>query len=131
MTALDDFLAGLDLTYLSQARHKIKVAELFASPDNILLDIRTAEERQCVRFDFGAQVRLETIPLDHLPQSRQQLPQDRIIGIFCPQGVRAGMAFAYLQAWGYAGARVVEGGYAALCEQARPGNVPRQLAGLD
>jgi len=73
------------------------------------------------------QARSLHIPLDELPDRYQEIPEKPPIGIFCSAVVRASIAYAYLRTKGHANVYVLEGGYAALVEELKPGKVLRQM----
>ncbi len=127
MDALDAVLTQMDLGFIGSARHKILVPDLLADANAVLLDVRTAEEAATVKLDFVHHVSSINIPLHCLPQQFALVPTDKIVGIFCPHAVRAAIAYTYLRAHGYVKVYVVEGGYAALVEEARPGKVLAQI----
>ncbi|MDY0291799.1 MAG: rhodanese-like domain-containing protein [Desulfuromonadaceae bacterium] len=125
--ALDQVLEQMDIDFVGQGKHKITVEKLFSASQASLLDIRTPEEQACLPLLFPGQVKSVHIPLSELPVRREEIDPHAVVGIFCPHGVRAAMAYTYLCAQGYTGVRVLEGGYAAITEMARPGMVLAQL----
>jgi len=120
---LDEVLKRMTLEFVGQARHKISPSVLFDTDDSILLDIRTEPEQQTLPLGFVYHTQVVHIPLDQMPARYTELPTDRPVGIFCPHGVRAAMSYLYLQSKGYDQVFVLDGGYAALAEEARPGSV--------
>jgi rhodanese-related sulfurtransferase len=127
--ALNQVLESMDLAFVGQARHKITPAELFAAAESLLLDIRTLPEQQTLTLGFVHHGEVLSLPLDQLPRQFSRIPKERTVGIFCPHGVRAAMAYTYLRAHGYTQVYVVDGGYAALTEEARPGAVLKRCVG--
>lgn len=121
--AVEQVLERMTLDFVGQARHKISPVALFAIDDAVLLDIRTEPEQQTLPLGFVYHAEVIHIPLDQIPSRFAELPQNRPIGIFCPHGVRAAMSYLYLQSKGYDQVFVLDGGYAALAEEARPGSV--------
>lgn len=127
MDSLDRVLMQMDLQFIGNTRHKITPALLMADSNAILLDIRTEEEVATVSLDFLYHLRSMHIPLHHLPQDFQQVPTDATVGVFCPQSVRAAVAYTYLRSKGYDNVYVLDGGFAALIEEARPGSILARL----
>lgn len=127
METLDAVLAQMDLSFVGSARHKILAPALLADVSAVLLDVRTAEEVATVKLDFVHHLTSLHVPLHCLPRQFAVVPRDKTVGIFCPYGVRAAIAYTYLRAHGYPNVYVLEGGYAALVEEARPGRVLAQL----
>jgi rhodanese-related sulfurtransferase len=127
-TSFDQVLMAMDLEFIGQARHKITPAALFETDRFLLLDIRTDPEQQTLPLGFVHHGEVRHLPLNQLPRDYHHLPVDRVIGIFCPHGVRAAMAYAYLRSKGFNSVYVLDGGYAALAEEARPGAVLKRCA---
>lgn len=127
MDSLDEVLTSMDLEFVGSSRHKVGVEALLADKDALLLDVRTTQEAATVSLGFVYHLSVVNIPLHLLPQQFEQLPKDKVVGIFCPHAVRASVAYTYLRARGFDNVLVLEGGYAALTEQARPGKVLAQL----
>ncbi|MFO7830939.1 MAG: rhodanese-like domain-containing protein [Desulfuromonadaceae bacterium] len=121
--ALDQVLEQMDLDFVGRGKHKISVETLFSAPQSLLLDIRTSGEQTGLPLLFPGQVVSVHIPLSELPARREEIDPQAVVGIFCPHGVRASIAYTYLRAHGYANVRVLDGGYAAITEMARPGVV--------
>ncbi len=65
------------------------------SADVLLVDVRNPEE-----VDKGALKRSVNIPTDQIPQRLRELPADRDIVFYCPNGVRAEMAYNMLKTAG-------------------------------
>lgn len=127
MDNLDRVLMQMDLQFVGNARHKITPAALTTDANAVLLDIRTEEEVATVSLGFRYHLRSMHIPLHRLPVEFQQVPIDQTVGIFCPQSVRAAIAYTYLRSKGYDNVYVLDGGFAALIEQARPGSILAQV----
>lgn len=126
--ALDRVLKQMDLEFVGCGRHKITVEKLFATPLALLLDIRTPEEQASLPLSFPGRITCIHIPLDVLPQRWGEIDSAAAVGVFCPHGVRAAIAYTYLRARGYPKVMVVDGGYAAMTEMARPGVVWQNMA---
>lgn len=129
---LDDVLRTMTFEFLARGLHKVAHAELFAAEDAVVLDVRTREEAESVCFPLRHQVRtVLEIPLNELPDRLSEIPGDRPLGILCVSDVRSAIAFAYLQAKGYANARILAGGTTALVDELTTGKVLTQAAAKD
>jgi len=53
----------------------------------------------------------------------REIPRDMFVGLFCPANIRSTIAMVYLMYKGYEQVRVIEGGYAALTDEMKPGKV--------
>ena len=68
----------------------------------IILDVRSEEETAIVSINCGV-----NIPLNELPDRYQELPKDKLIAIFCPGKIRAGIAYVFLRMKGYENVKVL------------------------
>jgi rhodanese-related sulfurtransferase len=125
--ALDQVLEQMDLNFVGQGLHKISTEKLFSTPGAQLLDIRTSEEHSCLPLVFPGLIQCVHIPLNALPERWKEIDRNATLGIFCPHGVRASIAYTYLRAQGCSNVAVLDGGYAAITEMARPGVVLHNL----
>ncbi|MEA3464872.1 MAG: rhodanese-like domain-containing protein [Thermodesulfobacteriota bacterium] len=130
MDSLDRVLMQMDLQFVGNAQHKITPAALMADEQAVLLDVRTEEEVATVSCDFHYHLRSLHVPLHRLPVEFQQVPVDRNVGIFCPLSVRAAVAYTYLRSKGYKNVYVLDGGLAALIDEAGPGPVLAKLEAI-
>jgi rhodanese-related sulfurtransferase len=129
MDALDNVLLEMDLNFVGNAQHKITVADLVSDKNAVLLDVRTEEEALTVTLGFSCHLHSVHLPLHRLPLEYSTVPSRATVGIFCPHSVRAAVAYTYLRSKGYKNVFVLEGGYAALLEEARPGRVLAAING--
>ncbi len=60
------------------------------------------------------------IPTDEIPDRVDEIPRDRVVGVFCPAGTRASIVYAYLRTRGYSDVRIVHGGYEAVVDTIKP-----------
>ncbi|MCD6525567.1 MAG: rhodanese-like domain-containing protein [Desulfuromonas sp.] len=123
MDAMGQVLRQMDLDFVGRAQHKITAVDLLGNPDAVLLDVRTLPEVETLPLAFVHHLQTIHVPLHELPDLFQQIPRQCIVGIFCPHAVRAAVAYTFLRSNGYDQVRVLDGGYAALAEEARPGKV--------
>lgn len=121
-----EWLSGLDLDFWGTARHRVTPAQFFerwqSGEDVVLLDIRSHEEAQYMALPFALH-----IPIDELPQRRGEIPRDKLVATFCSAGVRASIAYAYLQLQGLENVRIFAGGYPDLMEELKASKVRKLL----
>ncbi|MBN2644079.1 MAG: rhodanese-like domain-containing protein [Desulfuromonadaceae bacterium] len=129
MQALDAVLERMTLDFVGNGRHKMTIEKLLSAEEPVLLDVRTLPETETVTLAFRHQLTSLVISLHELPQRWREVPQTATVGIFCPHSVRAAIAYTYLRAQGVESVFVLDGGYAAVCEWARPGAVLPFLKG--
>jgi len=80
-----------------------------------LVDIRLPMETAVWRFGFGL-----CIPADELPERLNELPQDKLLVIACPQSDRSNMVRSYLAARGFR-AQYLMGGLLGLADRLKGG----------
>jgi rhodanese-related sulfurtransferase len=118
----DEWLSALDLDFWGTAQHKIMPAQFFErwrnGEDVILLDTRSPQEADYLAFPCALH-----IPMNNLPQRWQELPDDRLVAVFCSSGVRSSIAYAYLQLKGLDNVRILDARYAELVAELKPGKV--------
>jgi len=76
--------------------------EKWKSGEAILLDVRSKEETDLVSINCGV-----NIPLNELPDRYQELPKDKLIAIFCPGKIRAGISYVFLRMKGFDNVKVL------------------------
>jgi len=122
----DEWLSALDLEFWGTAQHKIMPVQFFErwrnGEDVVLLDTRSPEEAKFLAFPFALH-----IPINDLPQRWQEVPDDRLVAVFCSSGVRSSIAYAYLQLKGLDNVRILDAQYAELVGELMPGKA-RKLA---
>jgi rhodanese-related sulfurtransferase len=85
-----------------------------SSVENVLLDVRTADE-----WEAGHAARAQWIPLAELESARFKLPMNRRIVCVCRSGARSARATESLIAWGFT-AENMEGGMKAWAAAGMP-----------
>jgi rhodanese-related sulfurtransferase len=123
--ALDEWLAGLDLSFWGTAQHKVMPAQFFerqASEGAVLLDLRSQEEAGYLALPFALH-----IPIHELPDRWQEVPTDRLVATFCSSVTRAVVAWAYLQLKGLDKVRILDARYPDLTAELKPGKVYKRM----
>ena len=116
-------MARMDFEYFGTSRHKIDVEAFLEIDEALLLDVRSQEEARTVQLHLDHHCPVLEIPLHEVPERIDELPKDKMIGVFCSSGVRSVIVFAYLQSMGFEGAKVIQGGYGELMDALKPGSV--------
>lgn len=80
-----------------------------------VLDVREPWEIEICRIDGSL-----TVPLGALPQSLDQLPQDKPLVVVCHHGMRSMQAVMWLRSQGFQNAVNLRGGIDAWARQADP-----------
>ncbi len=107
--------------FLAANRYKISAADALDCTDVLLLDVRSADEEDCMSIadDLAHYPALGYLhlPMHELPDRLGELPSDREIFVFCRTTNRSAMVYAFLRTQGFERVRLVEGGYVALVKQ--------------
>jgi rhodanese-related sulfurtransferase len=125
MEKFDDFLRGLDLNYFGSGKHKItfeKTMSLKKENKAFILDVRTREELEYVKFEFA-----KNIPTDEIPDRLFEIPKDKTIIIFCSSATRATIVSVYLQLAGYSDVKILTESVSEIAGFFKPGYVLKNL----
>ena len=125
--SFDELLKAMTLEFFAAARHRITADRLLVEPDAALLDVRSRKEAETVSLPFSHDLRVLHIPVSEIPDRLAEIPEDGILGVFCPANVRSSIVYAYLSLKGFDHARILVGGYADLAEQAKPAKLWKRL----
>ncbi|MGD9278233.1 MAG: rhodanese-like domain-containing protein [Desulfobacterales bacterium] len=122
---MEQLLRDMTLEFFGSGKHKISPDDLLEIKNILLLDVRTKEEDESISITFGNHPNIDcrNIPLNELPDRIDEIPEDKLIAIFCPANSRSGMAYLYLLSKGFINVRILEGGYTALTDAVKPGKV--------
>ena len=122
---LDEWLAGLDLSFWGTAQHKVTPVQFFErqqSEGAVLLDVRSPQEVDQLALPFALH-----IPVNELPSRWQEVPTDRLVAAFCSSVTRAVVAWVYLQLHGLDKVRILDARYNDLTEELLPGKVYKRV----
>jgi len=122
---LEQLLRDMTLEFFGSGKHKISPDNLLEIENVLLLDVRTKEEDESIsiRLVNHSNIDCKNLPLNELPDRIEEIPEDKLIAVFCPANFRSGMAYLYLLSKGFTNVRILEGGYAALTDAVKPGKV--------
>ena len=122
---MEQVLKSFTLDYFGNGKHKISPEKFFDIEKGLLLDVRSKEESDsiCIKLEHHSNVESLNIPINEIPDRIDEIPKTKFIGVFCPANVRSSIVFAYLLLKGFMEVRIVEGGYSALTEALKPGQV--------
>ena len=121
MEKFDKLLKGFDLEFFGSGKHKISVEKALESHrDNkaVIVDVRTKEEVNHVRFDFAL-----NIPVSDVPERLAEIPFDKKVIVFCSSVVRAAIVYTYLRLKGYADVKILTAGLSEIVGCLKPGYV--------
>jgi rhodanese-related sulfurtransferase len=122
---MDQVLKGMTLDFFGKGLHKTTPEKLLEMEHSVFLDVRTDEEIDSFAFSLKLHPNVQSlhIPINEIPDRINEISKDTLVGVFCPQQVRASMVYAYLLSKGYRQVKVVEGGYAAMTDALKPGKL--------
>jgi rhodanese-related sulfurtransferase len=118
-------LKKFTLDFFGNGKHKISPEKFFNMENALLLDVRSKEESDSIDIKLAHHSNVESlnIPINEIPGRIDEISKAKFIGVFCPANVRSSIVYAYLLSKGFLELRIVEGGYSALTEALKPGQV--------
>ncbi len=128
MSKVEELLKTMTFEFFGSGKHKISPSMFLAEKNSIFLDVRSKEEFETVAFGLAHHTSVLHIPVDELPERLSEIAKDKLVGVFCSSGVRSTMVYLYLRACGFEKVRIIEGGYAELVEELKPGKLLKQLS---
>ncbi len=114
---LDDILRQKTREFLA-SHLKINAPSFYEAwkrGEAVILDVRSKEEAELVKI--GPAVH---IPLSELPDRYNELPKDKLIAVFCPGKIRAGLAYAFLRTKGFENVKVLSASLDDIAALERP-----------
>jgi rhodanese-related sulfurtransferase len=127
MNELEAVIAQMDFRYFGTSQHKMEPAAFLEKDNAVLLDVRAQEEVDTIRFPLKHHLPVLEIPTDQVPVRVDEIPRDKLIGVFCSSGVRCSVIFAYLKSKGYEDVKILPGGYGPLLEALMPGKIFKKV----
>jgi rhodanese-related sulfurtransferase len=122
-----DILRSMTFDFFGRGKHKITPESHFKSEDTMFLDVRSSKECETLSFSLVHHMPTRNIPIEEIPDRMNEIPKDKLVGIFCSSGVRATMVYLYLRLFGYENVRIIEGGYNSILEEFKPGKLLKLL----
>ncbi len=131
MEKLNEVLKSMTLEFFGSGKHKISPSMHLSKKNALLLDVRSKEECESIAFSLVHHMPVINIPISEISDRIEEIPQDKTIGIFCSAGVRSTMVYFYLRGLGFENVRIIEGGYAELAGEFKPGKLLKHLQNKD
>ena len=128
MTNIDTVLESMTFDNFSNGTHKISPEKFFMKRDTVFLDIRFQYEYETVAFNLQHHMPVLNIPINEIPKRWQEIPKDKFVGILCSSSDRAAMVFLYLKGQGFEDVRIIEGGYAKILDEFKPGKLKKIIS---
>jgi len=124
---LAGILRSMTLDFFGRGKHKITPENHFKSEEALFLDVRSSKECETLSFNLVQHMQVLNIPIEEIPDRLEEIPKNKLVGIFCSSGVRATVVYVYLRLFGYEKVRIIEGGYHSISEEFKPGKLLRLL----
>lgn len=128
MERVCEILKSMDFTFFGSGKHKISPSMHLTAKNSLFLDVRSDEEIETIAFRLVHHMPVLHIPIDRIPERISEIPHDKIVGVFCSSGVRSTMVYLYLRSMGFDNVRIIEGGYAELVEDLKPGKLLKHIS---
>ncbi len=127
MDKINDVMKSMTFDFFGSGKHKISPSMHLTEKNSLFLDVRSIEELDTITFSLVHHMPVLHIPIDEIPNRVNEIPEDKTIGIFCSSGVRSTMVYLYLRTLGFENVRLIEGGYAELADEFKPGKLLKHL----
>ncbi len=127
MDKINEVMKSMTFEFFGSGKHKISPSMHLTEENSLFLDVRSKEEFNTIAFSLVHHMPVLHIPIDQIPDRISEIPDDKTIGVFCSSGVRSTMVYVYLRALGFDNVRVIEGGYAELTDEFKPGKLLKHL----
>ncbi len=128
MENLEKLLESMTLEFFGNKQHKITSATFLLQENSLFLDVRAQEEFETIAFTLLPYMPVLHIPINEIPKKLEEIPRNKNIGIFCSSGFRSTIVYLYLKTKGFENIRIIEGGYAELAAELKPGKLIKQLS---
>lgn len=125
---LEDLLRSMTFDFFGGGCHKIEMEKLLAIKDAVFLDVRSRQEWESIQIRLEHHIRVMWIPIDEIPGRENEIPRDKIVGIFCSSGTRSTMVYLYLRSLGFENVRIAPSSYDAITNQLLPGKLHKLLS---
>lgn len=127
MNKIDEIMKSMTFDFFGSGKHKITPSIHLSSKDSVFLDVRSSEELETIAFSLVHHMTVVHIPINEIPDRLSEIPRDKTVGIFCSSGVRSTMTYFYLRTHGFDNVRIIEGGYAELADDLKPGKLLKHI----
>ncbi len=124
---ISDILRSMTFDFFGGGKHKITAENFFKSKNTIFLDVRSSTEYETLSFNLVHHMPVLNIPTEEIPDRMNEIPKDKLVGIFCSSGTRASMVYLYLRMNGYENIRILSGGYNLISEELMPGKILKSI----
>jgi len=126
MNDIEKIIEEMNFQYFGTGQHGIQAEVFLGTEDTVFLDVRAQEEVQAIKIELTNCCEVLEIPTDEVPGRINEIPTDKLIGVFCSAGIRAAVIFVYLRSKGY-NVKIILGGYPPFLEALMPGKLYKRM----
>ncbi|MCH4895361.1 rhodanese-like domain-containing protein [Marinilabiliaceae bacterium JC040] len=127
MNNLEELITQMDFEYFGTGKHKMDASSFLQAENTLFLDVRAKEEQETIKIPLMHHCSVLEIPTNEVPARINEIPKDKLIGVFCSAGVRAVIIFTYLKSMGFQNVKVIPGGYPPLFDAIMPGKLYKKI----
>lgn len=127
MNDFENTITQMDFEFFGTGQHIIEVESFLKRDDGLFLDVRAREELETLKINLNHHCPVLEIPMHEVPARVNEIPKNKMIGVFCSSGVRCVIIFAYLKSKAYENVRILPGGYNNLTEALKPGKIYKKI----
>ncbi len=125
---MENALKKMGLSFTGRGKHVISFENFLNEKEAVFLDVRSKEECDTMRFNFGLfGIKVVEIPIEQLPDRIDELPKDKLIGTFCSSKTRAAWAYIYLIEKDFENVKWISAGNEDVGAVLKPGRIFKQL----
>jgi len=128
MRNLENVISKMDFQYFAQGQHIMQPEVFLELKDVVLLDVRAKVECETIGLNMSHHCKVLEIPVDEVPTRINEIPKDKLVGVFCSGAIRATIIFTYLVGMGYTDVKILAGGYSTLMEALMPGKIYKKIS---
>lgn len=128
MEKLNKLLQGMTFDFFGSGKHKIEMEKLLETKDAVFLDVRSRQEWESIQIKLEHHIRVLWIPIDEIPERYNEIPRDKIVGVFCSAGTRSTIVYLYLRFLGYENVYIAPSNYDAVTSFLLPGKLHKKIS---
>lgn len=127
MEKLDKLLQGMTFDFFGSGKHKIEMEKLLETKDAVFLDVRSPQEVESIQIRLEHHIKVLCIPIDEIPERYNEIPRDKVVGVFCSSGTRSTIVYLYLRFFGYEKVYIAPSSYDAVTNLLLPGKLHKKI----
>ena len=121
---MDQLLKSMDFDFWASGESKISAEKFFSmwkEGKAIMVDVRDEKETALIPLEkFGI-----NIPINQLPDRLSELPEDKLLCLFCAGKLKAAMAYIYLKSKGVDNVKILAATLEEFVSFIKPGKIKK------